>query len=664
MDGPTAVLSQAERQQNRRKPLLIPAVKLSKVFGRSASQTPAQAASWDNLSSSITSTFILSPSHSTTTAISKGGRRKSQRVVSPQVVSSIVDSMYAYPVNRESNRLSLPRYQDKTSLHHKSSLGTVTSRICRCSAFYSLVIFILNHIRHVADVPRRSSESPLHQRPPPIKMSHSTRGHTSSNDFPSNNSEPELLDTSNMGKKPETQPGNSQDSGSTVRIVGRGGSGSRLRMVTSVPETLEINPPIHREQPALLSIVGRGGSGSRLRVVTPTPETVDGNPPLHWEPPASLPRLIHHGAGGGRSRQKPVTPAPVLLSRLRRRKQKAGQGPNSKGKAREHPISPYLSYQITNESRSTLSTIHFAGETSTPPPSFFPLNESIEHIGPDKISLPVSLSTSTFDSTAEDAPLDARRPSTEDFDLDESRSPSPEERRKQSMDKITRTLGNLPHNGISPGDLPGKKEFTPNPCIDDEPTKKDPKKVFGRANLSFQSMSSVFVLSPVRRRRDSINSHHSLSTMTDDLHQLNLVDDFSDSSSAYNLPRSPICFSSPPPTTIHPPNAATSNPYGMEVEQEILSASSSALSRSHSHSHAPRRRSELFSNHSHSASTSLSPHEHSTTCASSPWIYPPSDHREEAKFSTASVTAGGPQSWTGEWNADIDVVIKALRALR
>jgi hypothetical protein len=144
MDGPTAVIPQAERQQSRRKHAFVPARKLSKAFARSAPQTPAQAASWDNSSSSI-STFILSPPHSPTTTISKAERRKSQRVVSPQVVSSILDSMYAYPVNRESNRLSLPKYQDKASLHHKSSLGTGASRICRCSAFYSSGIYLKLH---------------------------------------------------------------------------------------------------------------------------------------------------------------------------------------------------------------------------------------------------------------------------------------------------------------------------------------------------------------------------------------------------------------------------------------------------------------------------------------------------------------------------------------
>lgn len=134
MDGPTAVTPQVERQQDRRNSLFLPAPGLSKVFGRSASQTLPQGASRDNLGSS---TFILSPPRSPNTTISKGGRRKSQRVVSPEVVTSILDGMYAYPVNRESNRLSPTKHRDKSFPHHKSSLGTVASRICRYSAFYS-----------------------------------------------------------------------------------------------------------------------------------------------------------------------------------------------------------------------------------------------------------------------------------------------------------------------------------------------------------------------------------------------------------------------------------------------------------------------------------------------------------------------------------------------
>jgi hypothetical protein len=482
---------------------------------------------------------------------------------------------------------------------------------------------------------QRSSENPLHQLSPTIKPNHSTRGHTSNKEFPPNNCEPESSDTRHMDKKAETQPGNSQDGGTTVRIVGRGGSGSRLRVVTLTPEVPQIEPSHHREQPASLS------------------------------------RSTHPGAGGSRSRQKPVSPAPPLLSILRRRKQK---GPNSKGKEREfahsHPMSLDLSYQIANESTSTFSTIRFSGEEGVPTPSFFPLDESIERSSPDKISLPLSSSTSTFDSTVEEGPLDTWTPSTEDLDLDlyleDTPCPSSEERRKKSMEKIARTLGNLPHDdlhGISPHEPPGR-EFIPNrpSIIDDGPTKKDPKKAFRRASLSFSGMSSVFVRPAGPRPRDSMKSHHSLSTLTDDLHQLNLVDDFSDSSSA--SPGSPILFSPPSPSTIRPPNAATLNPHGVEVEQESLSVPSPGLSRSHSYSHTPRPRSESLSSHSHSPSISISSDDHSTISASSAWIFPPPDHREEATFSTGSNTGEKPQSWTGEWNCDMDDVIRALRALR
>lgn len=130
MDGPTAVIPQAERQQDRRNALLPPAPKSSKVFGRSASQSLTQPASWENLSSS---TPIISPPRSPSTTTSKGERRKSQRVVSPQVVASILDGMYAYPVNRESNRHSPTKYRDKASLHHGLSVGTVASGTRRYS---------------------------------------------------------------------------------------------------------------------------------------------------------------------------------------------------------------------------------------------------------------------------------------------------------------------------------------------------------------------------------------------------------------------------------------------------------------------------------------------------------------------------------------------------
>ena len=158
MDGTTAVIQQAERQQNRRSHLFNPAPKLSKVFGKSASQTPAPGASCDDLSSS---TATLSPPCSPTTPITKRGKRKPQRVVSPQVVSSIVDSMYAYSVNRESNRLAPPKNQDKTFLHQKSSLRMVASRICGLSAFYSSAIHFKLHTPRSGNIQRivRSSSS-------------------------------------------------------------------------------------------------------------------------------------------------------------------------------------------------------------------------------------------------------------------------------------------------------------------------------------------------------------------------------------------------------------------------------------------------------------------------------------------------------------------------
>ena len=436
-----------------------------------------------------------------------------------------------------------------------------------------------------------------------------------------------------MGKKPETQ--DSQDSGSSARIVGRGGSGSRLRLVIPTPEALELNPPLHREQPASLS------------------------------------RQTHHGAGGSRSSQTPANPAPPLLSVLRRRKQ---QGPSSKGKQREsvqhHPISPQLAYQIANESRSTVSTIRFIDETGPPTPSFFPLEESTELSRPDRISLVLSSSTSTFDSTVEDASLETWTPSTEDFDLDldlyleDSECPSPEERRKKSLNKLARTLGDFSPEDlheISP-EAPEKKDFLPKLFLDDQPMKKDLKKVFRRPSLS--GMSSIFVRPLGPRRRSSIKSHHSSSTLSDDLHQLNMGEFSSDSGSGGNSPGSPIVFSPPSPTKICP---ATPNPHGVEEEQEFLSVSSPTLSRSHSYSHTPRPRSECLSKHLHSASTSLLlPLDHSTISTSPAWIFPPSDHPEEATFSTASDTAEEPKAhdWTGEWNIELEEVIWGLRALR
>jgi hypothetical protein len=70
----------------------------------------------------------------------KGRRDKHQRIAS-QVFTSVLKVKYTYCVNRESNRLSPSKCQDKAPWHQKTSFGTAntsTSRICR---FSSVLIF-------------------------------------------------------------------------------------------------------------------------------------------------------------------------------------------------------------------------------------------------------------------------------------------------------------------------------------------------------------------------------------------------------------------------------------------------------------------------------------------------------------------------------------------
>jgi len=418
-----------------------------------------------------------------------------------------------------------------------------------------------------------------------------------------------------MCKQPDIQSPNSLDRASRVRIIGRGGSGSQLRVVALEPEALQLE--LHREQPASLS--------------------------------------LSTGYGGGRSRQRFVSATPTLLSIPRRQKRQAGKKRRS---TYSHPISPQASlpsYQTTNQSASPLSAIQSDRQTGPPRP-FFPLD--VEHNSSDNTSLPPA---STFDFAVRDACSIFQTPSTEDFNLDEeSQCPMLEHHRKRSINKLARTLGDLPPNNlynlIPRGQL-GKREFLPNLIIDDKPTKKD-QNVFRRARHSLSSLNLVFV-QPSGRRQGSI---YSLSTPTEDFHQVNLGDDdFTNLSSGCSSPGSPICFMSASLDTN--PETPNSSDLPAEAEQESLSGSSHSPSLSHPDSDRPRQWNRL----SHSASTSLSSNDPlfnpSTISTSTPCVFPPQDDHEAVTLPITSNPTEKSQSWTGEWNNEMNDVIRALRVL-
>ncbi|TFK38815.1 hypothetical protein BDQ12DRAFT_683409 [Crucibulum laeve] len=268
-------------------------------------------------------------------------------------------------------------------------------------------------------------------------------------------------------------------------------------------------------------------------------------------------------------------------------------------------------------------------------------------------------------------------------------NPSPEAIRERSTNKLARTLGDLPPEAIYERLLKERQEnfdslpriITSNLAANDRTLR-----ISRRASLaSFGSFSSFLL--PSSRRRD-VSSQHSVSTLTDDVHQFGLTDDLSeswgemrdDSSRAgfrAESPTSPIVFSPPTPVAnappagiVNTPSAASFNSTAPSSEDaENLSLPSPSLNRSHSYSHSSRKRGERT--HIHSASVPRrpdTPFDMYTLPVKSNWMNPsPTVEQDEE---TTPVTMKAPElvegnGWRGEWNrTNMQDVIKTLRSLK
>ncbi|KAF8186812.1 hypothetical protein BJ912DRAFT_1060080 [Pholiota molesta] len=319
-----------------------------------------------------------------------------------------------------------------------------------------------------------------------------------------------------------------------------------------------------------------------------------------------------------------------------------------------HPISSQLANEITNTSTETLSTLHFAGESTSPPPSFFhEPRRSIQSASVDDLSLtpPSSATTTTFDRSLS--------PETEEDDLeinvyldDASSHLSLADRQQRSINKLTRTLGDNPYEQASGAltrmGVPSHNGSFPKILIDRDASVKDKStKKFRRTN---------------------------------DLHHLGLGDDDMSESwgdldtrrvSVCSAPVSPIFFSLPSPLPLPPDTKRTSTlsmvPFSSLDSDPEFSVPSSTLSRSQSYSHSARRQSARIG-HTHSMSTSLADRaftENASVASSVNWLIPPSNDDRDFKLRiTSNKHAEKPLQWTGEWNTDMDDVIRALRELR
>ena len=422
-------------------------------------------------------------------------------------------------------------------------------------------------------------------------------------------------------------------------------------------------------------MVGRGGSGSKPRPVSQLNVLPRSEPPLLSE----LYRPI--GRGGLGSRQKPVEPSNPILSILPKRR------PTAKGKDREatrpelrHPISPDAAYEIANGSSSTLSTLQFMGGNSAPI-DFFPIDG--QNIDPDdETSSRESTDVPTPTSSIASSHTGSTSPGKEDeFSDIDSENP-----RKRSFNKLARTLG----EDVSATRSPSVPVRTPHPAeqhisrlLRDGTVPNimttapgGSTKTSRRASVSLTSLSSLFVR-PVRHRPSSAMSHHTMSTLTtDDLHQLNIQDDISESwgpgvdDEGESRPSgSPIFFA--PPSPLPAKRRSHSSPRlrvdsdddedeGDDERSFISVDDRSVLSNADSVSTQRRRfQGSIVTGRGALHSTDFTPP------ATPNWLIPPAYDREEVIFSLTAPEEGEPLPWTGEWNRDdMQDVINCLRNLR
>ncbi|PPQ98094.1 hypothetical protein CVT26_003264 [Gymnopilus dilepis] len=693
---PLRELTQPETQHDRRSPFFNPTRKLSQVLAKSIAHNSSSSTSSAQRPARSQTAWETSSGSSRSSSSPSQKKLKTTKAPSPQVVSSILDGMYAYPTNaqvtilaRQPVRQVLPSSPLLNNLPSSSAAPSLISRASSESkSQYSLdsyTEFSNQDPRLVADTPNShfnvSSEQASHDVDNSVTSvsDHSSVPSTSS---ASGGTESEASSSNFSGGS-----SSSSSSTSTLRMVGRGGSGSRLRIVTSAPDNLD-PARLRQERPPIIRPAGRGGLGSRPKPLgaSPLPPRDAVQPQVAQEP--VLVRPI--GRGGLGSRQKPLKSPPTLTAIWNKRSTKSLKGKEKTTETRFiHPIPPHESWRISGGTTSTLSSIHFVGEADHPAyvSPFSPVDqarrsaESNSNSRPRSLSDP-SLSSFTFpqsqstSSTVDDGVCDDY---TDDNDTEELERP---DHRQKSFNKLTRTLGDIPptvFDTMNGGRSLGADHQTTPKLFLDRPVAKTDKsaKVGRRSSLSVTSLSSFFAR-PSSRRRDSVASHHSASTITDDVHRFPIEDDSLDQwgstsdfiadSRRTPSPDSPIMFAPPSPAPgLNSASSGRDLDAPAEPEQEDSEDApytpSPTLSRSFSYTPLSRRRSATAS-HNHSASASLLTFRSESPAFTTNWMIPPSSDDEEVVFAVTHHIPEKPQVWTGEWNGDLQDVIKSLRALR
>lgn len=432
-----------------------------------------------------------------------------------------------------------------------------------------------------------------------------------------------------------------------------------------------------------LRVNGRGGLASRPMHLSPAPASK--SPDLQSSPASvvQVPRyeansqlfIRPSGRGGAGSRpgnsvKKAQNPLALrdIINRTKRKPSKKDSPQNRVVSTLAHPISSTAAYEITNATDESLSSLHFAGESTSPPPTFFPqaAQEVTDASSEQYFTPPFSASSSTSDGS-----MSLRSTGEDDLDIDVYLEEQPTHvtdiQHHRSLSKLMRTFGVNPYDSTTTPDSVAAP-VQPKISVAQQRSLNDRTvKVIRRASLS---MNSIFSRPSRRQGSSGLDSQESITTITDDLHQLGLQNDtvseswgYLDASrlSASEPPGSPIVFSPPSP----PPQKSTLPVDGADDE---ISVPTSTLPLE---SHTPTRAiytGKHSRSHGRSLSSSLSEiafaDSRSDVIATADWIFPPSESDHDFKLSVSRNLSDKPMPWTGEWNTDMDDVISALRQLR
>jgi len=382
--------------------------------------------------------------------------------------------------------------------------------------------------------------------------------------------------------------------------------------------------------PDKVRIVGRGGAGARRRNYTVEDKRIGSGPTIELKAMKKKPQVVQDapivrnmGRGGLGSRPQPrknkAAPVNTDTKDTRKVSKQFSRNllePNARSQqSPERPGSPL----------STISTIHFAGETGLPTPDFFKVTKRRRQKNPNEIDeLLASGSNEVFDLQ----PLRRDTPSTVPWDDTPSTSQS---------------------NLSSRSNLKAR-----------------------RRERGFSMLFSIFQ-NDVTRKTDSSSSLPSMSVPS----QITLTSIDTDPSYFFHGPSTPPCSQETDSMTESsysarlssslssfqrehsPPSIPTSK---AEDSQEVEIPKPSLPPPNRMHYPLAKRREIARSLTLYLSPSEAEALEHSPPCSPFLQQYPPTIPEEEVLISTERSEKS--ESWSGEWNAGMVDVIKALRELR